>query len=85
MAKGLATRSKAEEESGVPLGQRLRERRRELRLTLKEVADGAGLSVGFISLVERGLTAPSISSTSALARAGKTPAQTRPTRISSSV
>ena len=68
MAKGLATRSKAEEGSGVPLGQRLRERRRELRLTLKEVADGAGLSVGFISQVERGLTAPSISSLAGIAR-----------------
>ena len=45
-----------------PLGQRLRARRHELGLTLKEVADGAGLSVGFISQVERGLTAPSLSS-----------------------
>ena len=45
-----------------PLGQRLRDRRRELGLTLKEVADQAGLSVGFISQVERGLTAPSLSS-----------------------
>ncbi len=37
-------------------------RRHELGLTLKEVADSAGLSVGFISQVERGLTAPSLSS-----------------------
>ena len=68
MVKGLATRSKAEEGSGVPLGQRLRARRRELGLTLKEVADGAGLSVGFISQVERGLAAPSISSLAGVAR-----------------
>lgn len=51
-----------DEEEANPLGVRLRARRRELGLTLKEVADGAGLSVGFISQVERGLTAPSLSS-----------------------
>ena len=68
MAKGLAARSKAEERSGVPLGQRLRDRRRALGLTLKEVADGAGLSVGFISQVERGLAAPSISSLAGISR-----------------
>jgi len=44
------------------LAERLRRRRKELGLTLKEVADAAGLSVGFISQVERGLTAPSLSS-----------------------
>jgi transcriptional regulator with XRE-family HTH domain len=44
------------------LAARLRRRRKELKLTLKEVADAAGLSVGFISQVERGLTAPSLSS-----------------------
>jgi len=44
------------------LAERLRNRRKELGLTLKEVADAAGLSVGFISQVERGLTAPSLSS-----------------------
>lgn len=45
-----------------PLGTRLRERRQELSLTLKEVADGAGLSVGFISQIERGITTPSLTS-----------------------
>ncbi|GAF78581.1 unnamed protein product [marine sediment metagenome] len=40
----------------------MRQRRRELGLTLREVADGAGLSVGFISQVERELTVPSLSS-----------------------
>lgn len=44
------------------LGKRLRRRRRELDLTLKEVADGAGLSVGFISQIERGIATPSLSS-----------------------
>lgn len=46
----------------VPLGARLRERRQVLGLTLKQVADGAGLSVGFISQIERGITTPSLSS-----------------------
>jgi transcriptional regulator with XRE-family HTH domain/ribosomal protein L24E len=45
-----------------PLGRRLRERRRALGLTLKEVADCAGLSVGFISQIERGIAIPSLSS-----------------------
>jgi len=44
------------------LGFKLRSRRRELGLTLKEVAGRAGLSVGFISQIERDLTTPSLSS-----------------------
>lgn len=51
------------------LGKRLRERRKALGMTMQEVADGAGLSVGFISQIERGLTAPSLSSLVAVARA----------------
>lgn len=35
---------------------------------MQHVADGAGLSVGFISQVERGLTVPSLSSLRAMAR-----------------
>ena len=55
-----------------PLGQRLRERRQGLRMTLKEVADSAGLSVGFISQVERDLTAPSLSSLVSICKILKT-------------
>jgi transcriptional regulator with XRE-family HTH domain len=55
-------------EPHAPLGQRLRERRQTLGLTLKEVADGAGLSVGFISQIERGITSPSLSSLVSVAR-----------------
>lgn len=50
------------------IGERLRDRRKELGLTLKEVADNAGLSVGFISQVERGLTAPSLSSLAGISK-----------------
>ncbi|PSJ51334.1 helix-turn-helix domain-containing protein [Pseudaminobacter soli (ex Li et al. 2025)] len=50
------------------LGQRLRERRTGLGLTLKEVADKAGFSVGFISQIERGITTPSLTSLVAVCR-----------------
>lgn len=51
-----------------PLGNRLRDRRKFLGLTLKEVAVKAGLSVGFISQIERGIAAPSLSSLASVAR-----------------
>lgn len=50
------------------LGEKLRKRRVELKLTLKNVADGAGFSVGFISQIERGITTPSLSSLVAISR-----------------
>lgn len=55
------------------LGTKLRERRRELGLTLRDVADQTGLSVGFISQLERGMTAPSLSSLYGLAQALRSP------------
>lgn len=58
---------KAENEES-RLGLRLRKRRQQLGLTLKEVAVGAGLSVGFISQIERGITAPSLSSLVSVSR-----------------
>jgi transcriptional regulator with XRE-family HTH domain len=51
-----------------PLGDRLRNRRKELGLTLQDVADGAGFSVGFISQIERGITVPSLTSLVAVCR-----------------
>lgn len=50
------------------LGAKLRARRRELGLTLQHVADGAGLSVGFISQIERGITIPSLASLANVSR-----------------
>ena len=64
---------KAKDTDTVPLGERLRHRRRELGLTLQDVADGAGLSVGFISQVERELTVPSLSSLASISRVLDTP------------
>jgi transcriptional regulator with XRE-family HTH domain len=45
-----------------PMGIRLRNRRKALKLTLQEVADASGFSVGFISQIERGITVPSLTS-----------------------
>lgn len=42
------------------LGRRLRERRRELGLTLAEVAAAAEISVGHSSAIEKGTTVPSL-------------------------
>lgn len=55
------------------LGPALRERRKALGLSMQAVADAAGLSVGFISQVERGLTAPSLSSLAGIAEVLQTP------------
>jgi len=55
------------------IGTALRARRKELGLTMQAVADAAGLSVGFISQVERGLSAPSLSSLAGLAEALQQP------------
>ena len=51
-----------------PLGERLRQRRKLMGLTLQDVADAAGLSVGFISQIERSITTPSLSSLVAVSR-----------------
>jgi len=56
----LSSRPETSSEFADPLGTRLRDRRQSLGLTLKEVADAAGLSVGFISQIERGITTPSL-------------------------
>ena len=67
-AKAEAKAEARAPEAEPPLGKRLRARRQGLGLTLKEVADDAGLSVGFISQVERGIATPSISSLAGIAR-----------------
>lgn len=42
------------------LGQMLRERRKDIGKTMKQVAQEAGLTEGFISQIERGLSTPSL-------------------------
>lgn len=55
------------------MGERLRQTRKSRSLTMQEVADGAGLSVGFISQIERGLTVPSLSSLVSISQVLETP------------
>lgn len=66
MAK-VARQSSVQNE-GRSLGARLRARRKALGLTMQKVADDAGLTIGFISQIERGLASPSLSSLAAVAR-----------------
>ncbi len=47
-------------EADLSVGQRLRGLRRERGLSLKTVATSTGLSIGYLSQVERGLSSPSL-------------------------
>jgi len=51
------------------LGGKLRQRRKELGLTLEAVATRVGVTTGFISQVERNITSPSLSSLTAMSEA----------------
>lgn len=44
------------------LGEKIRNCRKEKKLTLKEVAEASGLSIGYLSQLERGAIEPSLSS-----------------------
>lgn len=52
-----------------PLGAKIRRRRRHMDLTLQQVAHEVGLSVGFLSQIERGQSTPSLSSLVSIAQA----------------
>ncbi|MBT0958257.1 cupin domain-containing protein [Alphaproteobacteria bacterium KMM 3653] len=52
-----------------PIGKRLRLRRKALGLTMEQVAAEAGLSIGFISQIERSITTPSLTSLANVSRA----------------
>ena len=54
------------------LGQRLRGRRKEIGKTLQQVASESGLTVGFISQIERGISTPSLASLYNVAKALET-------------
>lgn len=53
--------------SEINFGEKLRQSRKDTSMTMQQVADRAGLSVGFISQVERGITSPSLSSLRSIA------------------
>lgn len=63
------------EDVGVRLGGAIRARRRQLGMTLVEVAASAGLSHPFLSQLERGLAQPSMRSLTAIAATLGTTAQ----------
>lgn len=63
----LKNTAQMKDTAALDLGASLRARRKELKLSMQSVADTAGLSVGFISQVERGLTSPSLGSLASLA------------------
>lgn len=54
------------------LGARLRARRKQVGKTLQQVADEAGLTVGFISQIERNISVPSLASLYNVAKALQT-------------
>ncbi len=51
------------------LGQRIAELRRAKKLTQEQFAEAIGLSVEFVSLVERGVNAPAVSGLEKFAKA----------------
>lgn len=57
------------------LGMRMRQLRKTLSLSMQTVAERAGLSVGLISQIERGLTSPSIRSLRLMAMAMDLPVE----------
>lgn len=63
------TSSGAQTDESVDVGRRLREIRRARRLTLREVAERAGLSESFLSQIERGRSGASIASLQRIASA----------------
>ena len=57
----------------LPLGDRVRDRRKELRLSQGDLAERTGMTASFISQVERGVTSPSIDSLYKISRALEVP------------
>ncbi len=53
--------------SGKILGERLRQLRKRRQMTLAELAGGCGLSIGYLSQIERNLAEPSINALFAIA------------------
>lgn len=58
-----------EREVSLQLGSRIRARRRQLSLTLKTVSEHSGLSVPYLSQVERNQANPTVTSLAGIARA----------------
>jgi len=50
------------------IGQQIRKMRQRRRMTIQQLADASGISASMLSLIERGLTAPSLMSLTAIGR-----------------
>ena len=73
-APPLAASVKAEEKRlAEAIGAQIREFRKQLEVTMAEVAHLAGLSVGMLSKIERGVSSPSLSTLTAIAAALNVP------------
>ncbi len=53
----------------ISLGKKIRTRRRAIDMTLQQVSERVGLSIGFLSQIERGASTPSLSSLCNIAEA----------------
>lgn len=54
--------------TGLQMGQSIRTRRHKLKLTLQDVADAAGISIGYVSLIERDKAIPTLTTLSGIAK-----------------
>ena len=59
----------ADQVTGTSLGKKIRSRRRAIDMTLQQVSERVGLSIGFLSQIERGTSTPSLSSLCNIAEA----------------
>lgn len=59
----------ADSVTGEPLGKKIRKRRRAIDLTLQQVSERVGLSISFLSQIERGMSTPSLASLCNIAEA----------------
>ena len=62
-------KSVIEEERLRTIGAAIRSRRQELNMSLRELSKQSGLSIGFLSLIERGRSSPALTSLSNVAKA----------------
>lgn len=68
MGDGLDQRDRAAQSVQPRVGPLIRARRRQLHLTLQQLADAAGISVGYVSQVERNLATPTLGTLAQIAR-----------------
>lgn len=68
-SRDIEKMSEQQPDEGANLGARLRARRKAIGKTMQQVADEAGLTIGFISQIERGISSPSLASLYNVAKA----------------